>query len=84
VEETGDALIDLERKEAMRQRQAIRGWLGSVQKPEATCGIYFAGPVAGPVTGETVALTIWSKERRELGVEDGLEFFRLQAVRVAH
>ena len=62
----------------------IRGSLGSVQKPEVTGGILFAGSISGPVTGETVVLVIWSKERRELGVEDGLESFRLQAVRYAH
>jgi hypothetical protein len=37
-------------------------------------------PFAGlMVVGKTVALAIWSKDRRELEVEDGLEFFRLRA-----
>jgi hypothetical protein len=62
----------------------IRGSLGSVQKPEAMCGIQFAGPVSRPMTGETVVLAIWSKDHLELGVEDELDFFRLQVKGVFH
>jgi hypothetical protein len=42
-------------------------------------GIPFAELVPGPVVSKTVALAIWSKERRELDAEDGLEFLRLRA-----